>query len=383
MINRPTRRSAGLLPMTLAGVFLLAGAAAHAQTAHPPSAGLRLMPLGDSITAGYRSTTGDGYRGPLWKKLTEQGNAVDFVGSQRGGAMLDSDNEGYYGAKIDEVAKLVPGELALYQPNVILLHLGSNDLNGNYEVATAPKRLAALIDQIIAADPKADLLVAQLICDSNADVQARIEAYNAQIPGIVEARAKAGKHIYLVSMSSVTPADLNDGLHPSDTGYQKMADTWDASIHKLIAAKAIPPISFAGSFEIQSAASGQAVAVSGGSTTNAAAVIQEPYSGAPSQLWNFIPTSGGYYQIKNMKSALDLNVAAVSKASGAAVVQWPFGTEGNDQWLPKRRAGGSYVFQNRNSGLLLDNSGGKTAQAPFSQADPSGKSSQTFKLLSR
>ncbi len=369
--------------MTLAAVFLLAGAAAHAQTAHPQSAGLRLMPLGDSITAGYRSTTGDGYRGPLWKELTEQGNAVDFVGSQRGGAMLDPDHEGYYGAKIDEVAKVIPRELGLYQPNVILLHLGSNDLNGNYEVATAPDRLAALIDQITTAAPKADVLVAQIICDSNADVQARIAAYNAQIPAIVQARAKAGKHVYLVSMSAITPADLNDGLHPSDTGYQKMADAWDASIQKLIAAKAVPPISFAGSFEIQSTASGQAVAVAGGSTANSAAVIQEPYSGGPGQVWNFIPTSDGYYQIKNRKSSQDLNVTAASKASGAAVVQWPFGTEGNDQWLPKRRPNGTYLFQNHNSGLLLDNSGGKTAQAPFSQAAASGKASQTFKLISR
>ena len=341
------------------------------------------MPLGDSITAGYRSTTGDGYRGPLWKELSTQGNAVDFVGSQRGGAMLDSDNEGYYGAKIDEVGKVITRELGLYQPNVILLHLGSNDLNGNYEVATAPDRLAALIDQIIAAAPKADLLVAQIICDSNPAVEARIEAYNAQIPGIVQARAKAGKHVSLVSMSAVTPADLNDGLHPSDTGYQKMADAWDASLQKLISAKAIPPIEFAGSFELQSIASGQAVTVAGGATTNAAAVVQEPYTGGPSQLWNFIPTSGGYYQIKNMKSSQDLNVTAASKASGAAIVQWPFGTEGNDQWLPKRRADGAYVFQNRNSGLLLDIPGGKAAQTPLGQAAATGKAPQSFKLVLR
>ena len=369
--------------MTLAGIFLLAGAAAHAQAAHAQTAGLRLMPLGDSITAGYRSTTGNGYRGPLWKELTEQGNAVDFVGSQRGGAMRDPDNEGYYGAKIDEVAKVIPRELTLYQPNVILLHLGSNDLNGNYEVATAPDRLAALIDQITTAAPQADLLVAQITCDSNADVQARIVAYNAQIPAIVEARAKAGKHVYLVSMSAVTPADLNDGLHPSDTGYQKMADAWDARLQTLIAAKAIPPIQFAGSFEVQCVASKLALAVAGGSTTNAAAVVQEPYTDGLGQIWNFLPTSGGYYQIKNANSSQDLNVTAASKASGAAVVQWPFGTEGNDQWLPKRRPDGTYTFQNRNSGLLLDNSGGTTSLAPFSQAAASGKASQTFKLIAR
>ena len=279
-MNFTTRKHRfSLFGAALMGALLLTGSSAHAQ-----SAGLRLMPVGDSITAGYRSSTGGGYRGPLWPELISQGDAVDYVGSQRSGTMFDPDNEGYYGARIDKVAGLITGELALYHPNVVLLDIGINDLGQNYQVSTAPARLAALIDQIIAADPGVTVLVAQLVPNSTAWVEADVVAYNAQIPGIVQARAKAGKQVFLVSMSALTLADLNDGLHPNDAGYQKMADAWDAGIKQVIAGGKIAPIEFAGKFEIQSVSSSLALDVSGGDTASGAAIIQWPYNGGSNQL---------------------------------------------------------------------------------------------------
>jgi len=321
---------------------ILAGTPAHAQTA-----GLRLMPVGDSITAGYQSSTGNGYRGPLWTELTGQGDPLDYVGSQRSGNMFDPDNEGYYGYRIDQIAGLINGELAIYQ---------------NYEVSTAPARLASLIDQILAADPGVTILVAQLICNSTAWVETDIVNYNNQIPAIVQARANAGKHVYMVSMSSLTTSDLSDGLHPNDGGYQKMADNWDAGMKQVISSGWVANINFAGVFEIQNEYSALALDVSGWSTSNGAQIIQWPYGGGSNQLWNFIPTSNGYYQIKNAYSAQDLNVTGASTANGALIVQWPFGNQGNDQWMPVRQSDGSYVLYNRNSGLVLDVPGGSTTE---------------------
>ncbi len=367
------------LAALLVGVLLtLPGKSAHAQ-----SAGLRLMPLGDSITAGYRSTTGDGYREQLWRDLIGQGDALDFVGSQGSGVMLDPDNEGHSGYRIDQIAALTDGELALYQPNVVLLDAGINDLGQNYQVSTAPARLASLIDQVFAADPGVTVLVAQLIPNTTAWVEADVVAFNAQLVGIVQARADAGKHISLVSMSALTTADLKDGLHPNDGGYQKMGDAWDAGIRKVIAAGWVAHIDFAGKFEIQSVASGQALDVSGSSTANGAAIVQWPFGGGSNQLWNFIPTSGGYYQIKNMDSGLDLNVTGGSTADGVAIVQWPFGSGGNDQWLPVRNADGSSMFRNRNSGLLLDDPGGATQGGPLDQRGANGGVSEKFKVIPR
>lgn len=51
---------------------------------------LRIMPLGASITAGYRSTDGNGYRKYLWEQLRYEGWEVDMVGSLRSGDMQDN-----------------------------------------------------------------------------------------------------------------------------------------------------------------------------------------------------------------------------------------------------------------------------------------------------
>ena len=371
--------SRALVPALLAAALVLGTSSVRAAQ----SVGLRLMPLGDSITRGYKSTTEDGYRAPLSTALKNRGIALDFVGSQRCGALLNSDVEGYNGYRIDQITALVDTALATYHPNLITLHIGTNDLAQNYQAATASKRLAALIDQIIADDPKVTILVAQLVCNATPSVQSLIDAYNAKIPEIVQSRAKAGKHVYLVSMKALTKADLADGLHPNDVGYQKMADAWDAGIQQAIAGGKVAPVDFAGVFEIDNLESGLAADVFGRSGDNGARIIQWQSTGNSNQLWTLIPTSDGYYQIKNAGSGLDLNVAGASKEGGAKIVQWQFGQDGNDQWLPVLQPDGSYTFANRNSGLLLDNPGGSTPETQLDQAEPGGGSNQKFKLVPR
>ena len=378
-IRETISRSVGFAAILPCVLLMLAGTPAHAQ-----SAGLRLMPVGDSITAGYLSSTGNGYRGPLYNELVAQGDALDMVGSQRDGTMFDPDNEGYFGYEISQIAALINAELANYQPNLITLLIGVNDLKNGDNVSTAPDRLASLIDQILTADPTVTLLVGQLPVNSNATTQARITTYNNQIPGIVQTRVNAGKHVYTVSMSSLTLSDLSDGLHPNDGGYQKMADAWDAAIEHVISVGWVASISFAGRFEIQNVASGLALDVKGQSTANGAAVDQWPYNGGANQLWNFIPTSNGYYQIKNANSSKDLTVYGASTGVNATVVQDPYGTAGNDQWQPVKQTDGSYVFYNRHSGLVLDNPGGGSTQGTqFIQYNANGGSNQKFTVTAK
>nr|WP_308437490.1 GDSL-type esterase/lipase family protein [Streptomyces lacrimifluminis] len=102
------------------------------------------MPLGDSITWGVGSSTGNGYRGPLWDRLAADGHPLDFVGTLRGGSMPDRDNEGHSGFRIDQIASLADASLTRYRPNVVTLEIGTNDLNGNYQPSTASARLKSL-----------------------------------------------------------------------------------------------------------------------------------------------------------------------------------------------------------------------------------------------
>lgn len=51
---------------------------------------LRIMPLGASITNGYRSTEHNGYRDYLRQQLRYKGWDVEMVGSLRNGTMIDN-----------------------------------------------------------------------------------------------------------------------------------------------------------------------------------------------------------------------------------------------------------------------------------------------------
>ncbi|KIN03426.1 carbohydrate esterase family 3 protein, partial [Oidiodendron maius Zn] len=200
------------------------------RTVIAPGTQLRIQALGDSITFGYLSSDGNGYRLQLQNDLS--GSDLQYVGSLRAGTMADNFNEGHSGATIVQIQKYATLS-ETDRPSIILIHAGSNDLNNNPPTdpwSSAPARLAALIDSVIAACPDATILVAQLIGNSNADVQARINTFNSQIPALVASRVSAGHHVLTIDMSSVTSQYLSDGLHPNDQGYNMMGDLWYAGI---------------------------------------------------------------------------------------------------------------------------------------------------------
>jgi len=98
---------------------------------------IKIMPLGDSITwdwyyGDYRNDSQrHGYRNYLWYKLQAAGYDVDFVGTQHNGSAVqphfDGDNEGYTGYTTYQIANLIYDRLKKVSPNIILLHIGTND----------------------------------------------------------------------------------------------------------------------------------------------------------------------------------------------------------------------------------------------------------------
>ncbi|MFD0746284.1 FG-GAP-like repeat-containing protein [Phytohabitans flavus] len=124
---------------------------------------------------------------------------------------------------IEDIANITDSALATYRPNVVLLHIGTNDMNRDVDPSGAIDRLTSLIDQIFRGAPGVTLLVSTLVPSSNATTQARINAYNTALLSRVDQLRASGKHVLPVRMSAVTTADLADYLHPSDAGYRKMA----------------------------------------------------------------------------------------------------------------------------------------------------------------
>src|SRR5690242_15182057 len=124
----------------------------------------KIMPLGDSITYGVGSSTKGGYRLPLWDALKARGFTIDFVGSVKTGPSgFDQQNEGLPGWEINQIAAKVVNWLKTYRPNIILLHIGTNDFVKNYYPAQASTRLSHLLDLITTTLPAATVIVAQII----------------------------------------------------------------------------------------------------------------------------------------------------------------------------------------------------------------------------
>ncbi|KAL2818983.1 hypothetical protein BDW59DRAFT_165267 [Aspergillus cavernicola] len=72
------------------------------------------------------------------------------------------------------------------RPNAVLIHTGTNDMNQPFDTDTAPTRLAGLIDNVAERCPDAAILVAKIISAWVAGTMSRINAFNEEVPGIVE-----------------------------------------------------------------------------------------------------------------------------------------------------------------------------------------------------
>jgi lysophospholipase L1-like esterase len=234
-----------------------AGDPSAATTAYnpcPPSGtDCTIMPFGDSITDGY--TVRGGYRIPFFQRAHQEGKQFTFVGSQTNGpATVDGvpfpqQNEGHSAYTINDepsvprkgIAPLVPTVIPKYHPDVVLLMIGTNDVDNSLDLPNVPTRLGALIDSIIALDAHTLIVVAQITPTQQDPLNTRIQAYNAGIPAVVKSRADAGKHVALVDMYSAFVQDsafkskyLADRLHPNAAGYQIMSDVWNTVVHDLL-----------------------------------------------------------------------------------------------------------------------------------------------------
>jgi lysophospholipase L1-like esterase len=198
----------------------------------PASDPCKIMPLGDSITDGTGYS--GGYRVELFAKAIADEKNITFVGSLSNGpdtvsgVTFPKSHEGHFGWTISQVDELIPDPALGPAPHIVLVHLGTNDVNQN-QVSGASDRLGSLIDQIIAELPDTLIVVAKIIPEPSK--ASGIDTLNAAIPGVVQARAGSGKHVILVDQFTGFPSsELGDGVHPNQAGYERMAGVWYEAI---------------------------------------------------------------------------------------------------------------------------------------------------------
>jgi lysophospholipase L1-like esterase len=204
------------------------------------AAAVRIMPLGDSITGSPGC-----WRALLWNKLQSTGfTNIDFVGTlgpQGCSVPYDGDNEGHGGILATNMANQnqLPPWLAATNPDIIIMHLGTNDVWSNIAPATILTAFSTLVNQMRANNPNIKILVAQIIpmnpstCPECAQ---RAIDFNAAIPAWAASKNTAQSPVTVVDQWTGfnTSTDTGDGVHPNDAGNQKISDKWYPPLSALL-----------------------------------------------------------------------------------------------------------------------------------------------------
>lgn len=192
----------------------------------------RVMPLGDSITGSPGC-----WRALLWQRLQSAGHRdVDFVGTRSSrdcGIPHDGDHEGHGGFQATGIVRdhQLPGWLADTRPDVVLMHLGTNDVWRGVPRDDVLDAFTTLVRQMRESNPQMRVLVAQIIpmrpenCPACAE---RVTALNEAIPAWADQLSTARSPVTVVDQWTGfdAVADTRDGVHPVDSGNQKIADRW-------------------------------------------------------------------------------------------------------------------------------------------------------------
>lgn len=210
---------------------------------------VRILPLGDSITE-----QGDpGYRYELWKQLVDAHVYFDIIGSMHGagekgpaqwpehkGKAFDTDHEGHSGWTSSDLVRGCDWELERgklqdwlkhYTPDVVFLHVGTNDA---FHVTPTDETIANIgtaIDQLRAANPKVTIFLAKIIplCGQwEREYNPNVIAINNRIHCVAKEKGTRKSRIIVVDHYSSfdKQRDTDDEIHPNAQGQQKMAARW-------------------------------------------------------------------------------------------------------------------------------------------------------------
>ena len=257
---------------------LAVGTVSAAPAAAENEEAVKILSLGDSITDGY--WTSGAYRKYMYHDLEQMGYNIDMVGPKGGNSntftyngqsvSYDDNNAGYSGYAIQEMttkehrsgiletiqATWYNGQnmIAAYQPDIVLLQIGTNDILSNYNDGITD-RLENLVN-VILQDLDADSTVfVSTIPDIDAYTRADwlgsyginawgstqeekdqlmetvtgcIDTYNTSIYNLVLKMQSEGKNVQFADINSVVDyqTDLHDGVHPNEAGYENMGNYW-------------------------------------------------------------------------------------------------------------------------------------------------------------
>lgn len=194
--------------------------------------GRKILPVGDSKTDG---TLYDGaWRVEFRNRMTGfHRQAFQFVGRFTDAApppgFFNTQHTALTGTWLDDgtandMLSWIPVDVAAFDPEILLLLGGTNDIANGASAATAIARLGACIDAAFAAKPT---LKIRVISDPpvNTAYSATQADYASQIPGLCAAKKAGGINVECIDVAPrLSVNDLGDAIHQAQPGYEKAAE---------------------------------------------------------------------------------------------------------------------------------------------------------------
>ncbi|MEZ4104478.1 MAG: arylesterase [Candidatus Paceibacterota bacterium] len=177
-----------------------------------PSEGIKIIALGDSLTAGYGLSKEDSYPSILETKLKGLGLNVLVV------------NEGVNGDVAGEVLARVD-DIKAQEPNIVLLGIGGNDALRSIDLDQTYNNLDQTILSLKAGENAPVVILLQMKAPITSGL-GYVEKFNS----MYEELSKKHKILLLPFMTSEVFLDKNnkisDGIHFNREGYEKIVDLY-------------------------------------------------------------------------------------------------------------------------------------------------------------
>lgn len=421
------------LAVLIAAVTGLSSLAVGTVSAAPAAAGdteaVKILSLGDSITDGY--WTSGAYRKYMYHDLEQMGYNIDMVGPKGGNSntftyngqsvSYDDNNAGYSGYAIQEMttkehrsgiletiqATWYNGQnmIAAYQPDIVLLQIGTNDILSNYNDGITD-RLENLVN-VILQDLDADSTVfVSTIPDIDAYTRADwlgsyginawgstqeekdrlmetvtgcIDTYNTSIYNLVLKMQSEGKNVQFADINSVVDyqTDLHDGVHPNEAGYENMGNYWAGLLNDFFQNHGTNPKPVTTTTTTQ-----PAVTTTTTTTTAAKTTTTQPATTKPTTTTSTTKATTTTTAATVPAGATAIHLTDVKKGESYSLANYPdataisFTLSGNLQYL-----GGAFVLGNwtKNQPYSASDLNGNTLTFPIDMTDIEQKTFTFFR----
>ena len=420
------------LAALLAAVTGLSSLAVGTVSAAPAAAGdteaVKILSLGDSITDGY--WTSGAYRKYMYHDLEQMGYNIDMVGPKGSNSntftyngqsvSYDDNNAGYSGYAIQEmttkehrsgILETIQGTwyngqnmIAAYQPDIVLLQIGTNDILSNYNdgITDRLENLVNVILQDLDADStvfvstipdidaytRADWLGSYGINAWNSTQEEKdqlmetvtgcIDTYNTSIYNLVLKMQGEGKNVQFADINSVVDyqTDLHDGVHPNEAGYENMGNYWAGLLNDFFQNHGTNPKPVTTTTTTQ-----PAVTTTTTTTTTAKATTTQPATTKPTTTTSTTKATTTTTAVTVPDGATAIHLTGVKKGESYSLANYPdataisFTLSGNLQHLV-----GAFVLGNwtKNQPYNESNLNGNTLTFPIDMTDIEQK---TFTFL--